>query len=59
MVSAKSLLGNELPGGKLQMDVKKSNFNIFESTPYIKSGSMPLILFFTYFLYTFFMPSAY
>ena len=42
MVSAKSLWGKMLFGGKLQTDAKNSNWKIFESTLYMKSGSMPL-----------------
>ena len=35
------LLRNVLLGGELQTDAKNSNFEIFESTLYMKSGSMP------------------
>ena len=41
---AKFLWGNVLLGGKQQIDAKKSNFWHFESTVYMKSMSMPLIL---------------
>ena len=44
MISAKFLWGNVFIGGKLQIDAKNSNFEIFESTLYMKSVSMPLIL---------------
>ena len=33
-----------LLGGEIQIDAKNSNYEIFESTLYIKFGSMPLIL---------------
>ena len=42
MISAKFLWGNVLIGGKLQIDVTNSNFEIFESALYMKSVSMPL-----------------
>ena len=42
MISAKFLWGNVLLGGKLQIGAKNSNFEIFESTLYMKSVSMPL-----------------
>ena len=42
MISAKFLWGNVLLGGKLQIGVKSSNFEIFESALYMKSVSMPL-----------------
>ena len=42
MVSAKSIWGTMLFGGKLQIDAKKSSFEIFESALYMKSGSMPI-----------------
>ena len=42
MISAKFLWGNVPLGGKLQIDVKNSNFQIFESTLYMKSVNMPL-----------------
>ena len=35
-------LGNVLLGGELQIDVKNSNLEIFESALYMKSGNMPL-----------------
>ena len=44
MISAKFLWGNVFIGGKLQIDAKNSNFEIFESALYLKSVSMPLIL---------------
>ena len=44
MISAKFLWGNALLGGKLQIGAKNSNFEIFESALYMKSGSMPLNL---------------
>ena len=43
MISAKFLLGNVLLRGKLQMDAKISNFDIFESALCMKSVSMPLM----------------
>ena len=42
MVSAKSLWGTVLFGGNLQIDAKNLNFEIFGSTLYMKSESMPL-----------------
>ena len=42
MISDKFLRGNIFLGGKLQIDTKKSNFEIFESALYMKSVSMPL-----------------
>ena len=42
MISAKFLWGNVLLGGKLQIDAKNSNFEIFESALDMKSVSMPL-----------------
>ena len=42
MISAKFLWGNVLLGGKLQIGAKNSNFEISESTLYMKSVSMPL-----------------
>ena len=42
MISAKFLWGNVLLGEKQQIDAKNSNFHIFESSPYMKSVSMPL-----------------
>ena len=42
MVFAKFLWGNVLLGGKLEIDVKNSNFDIFNSALYMKSVSMPL-----------------
>ena len=42
MISAKFLWGNVFFGGKLQIDAKNSNFEIFESALYLKSVSMPL-----------------
>ena len=42
MISAKLLWGNVLLGGKLQIGAKNSNFEIFETTLYMKSVSMPL-----------------
>ena len=45
MVSAKSLWGNVLFGGKLQIDAKNLNFENFESAFLMKSGSMPLTVF--------------
>ena len=42
MISAKFLWGNILLGGKQQIDVKNYNFEIFESTLYIKPVSIPL-----------------
>ena len=42
MVSAKSLWGNVLLGGELQVDKKKLQFQNFESAHFMKSGSMPL-----------------
>ena len=42
MISAKFLWGNVFFGGKLQIDAKNSNFEIFESVLYLKSVSMPL-----------------
>ena len=44
MVSAKFPWGNVLFGGKLQIGAKNSNFEIFESSLYMKSVSMPLKL---------------
>ena len=44
MISAKFLWGNIPLGGELQTDAKESKFEIFESTLYIKSVSMPLTL---------------
>ena len=44
MISAKFLWGNVFFGGKLQIDAKNSNFEIFESTLYLKSVSMPLMM---------------
>ena len=44
MIAAKSLWGIVFFEGNLQIDAKKSNIKIFESTPYIKSWSMPLRL---------------
>ena len=41
-ISAKLLLRNALLGGKLQIDAKNSNCEIFESALYMKSVSMPL-----------------
>ena len=38
MISAKSFWETLLFGGKLQKDFKNSNFNIFESALYMKSG---------------------
>ena len=44
MISAlKFLWGNALLRGKFQKIAKNTNFEIFESALYIKSGSMPLI----------------
>ena len=43
MISAKSLWGNVLLGGKRQIDAKNSNFESFESALYLKLVSMPLI----------------
>ena len=43
MVFAKSVWGNVLLEGKLQIDAKNLYFDNFESALYIKSGSMPLI----------------
>ena len=37
MISAKFLWGNILFGGKLQIDAKNSNVEIFEDALYIKS----------------------
>ena len=34
--------GSVLLGGELQIDIDNSNFDIFESILYVKSGSMPL-----------------
>ena len=45
MISAKFLWGNVLLGGKQQIDAKNSNFQIFESTLYMKSVSIPLSLY--------------
>ena len=42
MISAKLILGNVFFGGKLQIDTKNSNFEIFETALYLKSVSMPL-----------------
>ena len=42
MISAKFLWGNVIFGGKLQIGAENSNFEIFESTFYMKSVSMPL-----------------
>ena len=46
MVSAKSIWGSVLLGGKLQKDAKNLNFDISEacdeSAFYMKTGSMPL-----------------
>ena len=42
MISAKFLLVNVLLGGKLQINAKNSNFEIFESALHMKSVSMPL-----------------
>ena len=42
MISDKFLWGNVFFGGKLQIDAKNSE--IFESTLYLKSVSMPLII---------------
>ena len=39
--------GNVLFGEKLHIDAKNSNFKNFESTLYMKSGSMPLRTSFT------------
>ena len=44
MISAKFLWRNVFFGGKLQMDAKNSNFEIFESTLYMKTVSMPLMI---------------
>ena len=44
MISAKLLWGNVFFKGKLQIDTKNSNFEIFESALYLKSVSMPLII---------------
>ena len=44
MISAKSLWGIVLFGGKLQIDAKNSKFEIFEKALYMKSGSMPLMI---------------
>ena len=43
MVSAESIWGTMLFGGKLQVDAKNSNFEFFESSLYMISGSTPLI----------------
>ena len=43
MISAKFVWGNVIFGGKLQIDAKNSNFEIFENALYLKSVSMPLI----------------
>ena len=43
MISAQFLWGNVFLREELQTDAKKSNFEIFESAIYLKSGSMPLI----------------
>ena len=43
MISAKFIWGNVFFfGGKLQIDTKNSNFEIFESALYFKSVRMPL-----------------
>ena len=42
MISAKFLWGYVFFEGKLQIDAKNSNFEIFESALYLKSVSMPL-----------------
>ena len=42
MICANFLLENVFFGGKLQLDVKNLNFEIFESALYLKSVSMPL-----------------
>ena len=44
LISAKFLWGNVLLGGELQIDTTNSNVETFESTFYMKSGSMPLSL---------------
>ena len=43
MNSTKFLWGNVLLGGKLQIDAKNSNSEIFESALYMESVSMSLI----------------
>ena len=42
MISAQFLRGNVLFGGKLQIGVENSNFEILESALNMKSVSMPL-----------------
>ena len=42
MISAQFLWGNVFFRKDLLTDVKKSNFKIFASALYLKSGSMPL-----------------
>ena len=42
MISSKFVLEHVLLDGKLQIHAKNSNFKNFESTPYIKSVSIPL-----------------
>ena len=41
MISASFLWRNMLLGGELQIDAKKSNFEIFENTLYTRSGRVP------------------
>ena len=55
MISAKFLWGNVFFGGKLQIEAKNSNFDIFESALYLKSVSMPLSWFQTSLLLTAFL----
>ena len=44
LISAEFLWRNVLLGGELQTAAKTSNFEILESTLYMESGSMPVIM---------------
>ena len=49
IISAHFLWGNVFLREDLLTDVKNSNFKIFESPLYLKSGSMPLMYLYSYY----------